>query len=100
MPNVWRRASAAATVGIVSPVASAARPIDQHAVHLADQPETEWHPAAHAIDPVVERGDVARDLPHVVDRHAGRPLGLVLQEVREGAVRALDLLESTASLRT
>lgn len=73
----------------------------QDAVHLANEPEREGQATApDAFDPVLERGDVAAHLAHVVERGAGGDVALVAQEVGEGDCVPSMALESTASLRT
>lgn len=60
-------------------------------MHLTDQAAGDRQALLQPAQPVMEGGDVARDLDHVVERHPRRLVDLEQQEIREGGLRAFDL---------
>ncbi len=79
-PKLARRSGAAAAV------------LEQDAMHLAQEAKTQRKAArANPVEAVLEGSDVARDLPHVCDRSSRRDGILVLQELDQAGLRALNL---------
>lgn len=73
-------------------LARAAAPREQPAVDLADKPRRERETIPpHPRQAVFERRHVVRDLDHVVNRRARRPLHLEHEQVGERGLRPLDL---------
>jgi len=57
---------------------------EEYAVDLADEAARQREALAQPGEPVVEGGDVVRDLDNVVERHPGCLVEIEEQEVREG----------------